>query len=81
MVPAMEKGRQAAGIRFGVYLSQDEARWLRETRGRFLLKYDQDVTVTSIVRAGIEHLRELDEPALLKALEAHRGRRRATTEG
>lgn len=76
MVPIMEKREQVAGVRFGVYLSQDEARWLNETRGRFLLKYGEDVSTTSIVRAGIEHLRGLDEGELTNLLKQHRGRRR-----
>jgi hypothetical protein len=72
----MEKRKTAATPRFGVYLSQDEAKWLNETRGKFLLKYGLDITATGIIRAGIGQLRELKETELLKLLERHRGRRR-----
>ncbi len=72
--PVMEKSRKAP--RFGVYLSDEEARWLNETRGKFLLRYGEDLTVTSIVRAAIQQLRALDEPNLFRILEPHRGRRR-----
>jgi hypothetical protein len=76
MVPAMGKGKGSMTPRFGVYLNPDESRWLNETRGKFLLKYGMDITVTSIVRAGISQLRELDDSNLLKLLESHKGRRR-----
>jgi hypothetical protein len=71
----MEKRKAAATPRFGVYLSQDEVKWLNQIRGKFMMRNGLDITTTSIVRAGIGQLRELDEAKLLKVLERHRGRR------
>ncbi len=74
----MGKRKTATTGRFGAYLSEDETRWLNETRGKFLLKFGLDISATAIIRAGILQLRELDEAKLLKLLERHHGRRRAT---
>lgn len=79
MVQLMGKRKAAATPRFGVYLNQDESRWLNETRGKFLLKNGLDISATAIVRAGIAQLREMDEAKLLKLLERHSGRRRGAT--
>jgi hypothetical protein len=76
MVRTMGKRKAVASPRFGVYLSEEETRWLNQTRGRFLLKFGADITTTSIVRAAIGQLRLLDEAKLLKLLEGHPGRRR-----
>jgi len=78
MVPFMGKRKGPQTSRFGVYLSEDENRWLNETRGKFLIKYGVDITTTGIVRAAIGQLRELDETRLLKLLERHSGRRRTS---
>jgi len=72
----MEKRKPPAPPRFGVYLSHDEDHWLRQTRGRFLLKNGRELSTTAIVRAGIEQLRAMDEGKLMKVLERHIGRRR-----
>ncbi len=78
MVPTMEKRKMPPTARFGVYLNPDEDRWLRQTRGKFLLKTGKDLTTTAIVRAGIEQLRAMDQQKLMKVLERHIGRRRET---
>ena len=78
MVLLMGKRKNSATPRFGVYLNEDETRWLNETRGKFLLRHGVDITATGIVRAGIGQLREMDEAKLLKLLERHSGRRRGT---
>jgi hypothetical protein len=72
----MGKAKATGSPRFGVYLNDDENRWLNETRGRFLLKYGTDITTTGIVRAALAQLRKMDEAALLKLLQQHSGRRR-----
>jgi len=72
----MGKAKATASPRFGVYLSEEENRWLNETRGKFLLKYGTDITTTGIVRAAIAQLRGMDETRLLKLLASYSGRRR-----
>ena len=76
MVPTMGKAESTGSPRFGVYLNQDENKWLNETRGRFLIKHGTDITTTGIVRAAISQLRGMDEARLMKLLEQYTGRRR-----
>ena len=79
MVPGMGKEKAPAWIRYSIYLDKEEAKWVRETRAKYLLKSGGDLSTTSIIRAGIDQLRSLDESRLIKLLDRHRGRRRASS--
>jgi hypothetical protein len=77
MVLGVGKDRSAAP-RFGVYLDEDEVRWLNEIRAQYLTTFGRDITTTNIIRLAIANLQLLDDKELLKLLESQPHRRRRT---